>query len=285
MKILDRHVLASFLKNYLISFLVLIGLYVVLDMVFAFDEFAEVQDKVGAQGGAESALAVVRHITKYYFYRSFLIYVFLAGVIPVVAAAFTIIRLTRFNELTAVLAAGVPLLRTAAPIILCGFVLNIVLLPLDQELVIPRIIPQLTKNKDKLDHEVTWYPVKAMQDGQDRLLVAARYDPPAAERPAAMTEISVIERDDQLRPVNHIVAERAVWDDATQSWQLSNGRIVRGLLLQGLRPPEEPIDVYKSNITPEEIALYRSGDYVDLLPTSRINQLLAREESYGVTDL
>src|SRR5688500_11899329 len=132
MKILDRHVLASFLKNYLISFLVLIGLYVVLDMVFAFDEFAEVQDKVGGQGGAESALAVVRHITKYYFYRSFLIYVFLAGVIPVVAAACTIIRLTRVNELTAVLAAGVPLLRTAAPVILCGCVLAIVLRPLAQ---------------------------------------------------------------------------------------------------------------------------------------------------------
>ena len=285
MKILDRHVLASFLKNYLISFMVLIGLYVVLDMVFAFDEFAEVQDKVGGSGGAESAFAVVRHIGRYYFYHSFLIYVFLAGVIPVVAAAFTIIRLTRFNELTAVLAAGVPLLRLAAPIILAGFVLNIVLLPLDQELLIPRIIPQLTKKHDQTDMESNWFPVKAMQDGQNRLLVAARYDPPDGERPAAMTELSVIERDDELRPIAHVAAERAVWDDAAQSWKLTNGRIVRGLLPRERRTPEEPIDEYKGTITPEEIALYRSGDYVELLPTSRINQLLAREESYGVTDL
>src|SRR6185369_17054505 len=43
--ILDRYVLISFIKNYLISLMVLLGLYVVLDMVFNFDELAEVQQK------------------------------------------------------------------------------------------------------------------------------------------------------------------------------------------------------------------------------------------------
>ena len=37
MKILDRYVLFTFIKNYLISFMVLIGLYIVMDMVFNFD--------------------------------------------------------------------------------------------------------------------------------------------------------------------------------------------------------------------------------------------------------
>ena len=50
MKILDRHVLLSFLRNYLISFMVLIGLYVTLDMVFQFDEFAKVGRKAGVEG-------------------------------------------------------------------------------------------------------------------------------------------------------------------------------------------------------------------------------------------
>ena len=42
LKIIDRYVFSSFLRNYLISFMVLIGLYVTLDMVFQFDEFAKV---------------------------------------------------------------------------------------------------------------------------------------------------------------------------------------------------------------------------------------------------
>ena len=43
-----------------------------------------------------------------------------------------------------------------------------------------------------------------------------------------------------------------------------------------------PWPVYKSsNITPEEINLYRSGNYVDMLSTQRINELLDRPKSYG----
>ena len=42
MKILDRYVISTFLKNYLIAFFVLIGMYVTLDMVFNFDELVQV---------------------------------------------------------------------------------------------------------------------------------------------------------------------------------------------------------------------------------------------------
>ena len=123
MKILDRYVLLTFVKNYLISLMVLIGLYVVLDMVFNFDELAEVQSKTAGAGGVASVLSLLHSIADYYFFQSFKIFVHLSGIIPVVAAAFTLIRLSRFNELTASLAAGVPLLRTAFPIILAAVVL------------------------------------------------------------------------------------------------------------------------------------------------------------------
>src|SRR3954467_3453450 len=135
MKILDRYVLFSFIKNYLISFMVLIGLYVVLDMVFNFDELAEGRGQ--SAGGMEALLSVAGSVADYYLHQSVLFFVQLSGIIPVVAAAFTLIRLSRFNELTAILAAGVPLLRVSAPIILCGVVLNLILLPINQELVIP----------------------------------------------------------------------------------------------------------------------------------------------------
>jgi lipopolysaccharide export LptBFGC system permease protein LptF len=68
MKILDRYVLATFLKNYLISLMVLIGLYVVLDMVFNFDELAEVQTKASV-GGVSSVLMTLRSIGDYYLYQ------------------------------------------------------------------------------------------------------------------------------------------------------------------------------------------------------------------------
>src|SRR5688572_29838989 len=174
MKILDRYVLVSFLKNYLISFMVLIGLYIVLDMVFNFDELAEPQVK-GAVGGMTSVLTTMRGIGDYYFYKTFQIFVHLSGIIPVVAAAFTLIRLARFNELTASLAAGVPLLRTAMPIIIAAMVLN-VLLVVDQELLIPGMIPKLTRKHDDIAQTSGQsFRVAAMQDESNGLLNVARY--------------------------------------------------------------------------------------------------------------
>ncbi len=283
MKILDRHVLLSFLRNYLISFMVLIGLYVTLDMVFAFDEFAEVRGKEGTAGGG-SAWTVVRHIADYYSYQVFLIFAYLSGVIPVVAAAFTIIRMTRFNEMTAIMAAGVPLLRVAMPIIIAALMLN-VLLVIDQELLIPRMIPMLIRKHDQTDAVSKAFPIGGMQDDQGRLLVAARYNPPTDATAATMEVLSVITRDGQLRPLTHTTADLATWDDAADEWQLTNGVVVEGLLGDEQRSEEQPVASYRSNITPEEIALYRSGDYVQLLSTARINQLLNRKDSYGTTDL
>lgn len=283
MKILTRHVLFSFLRNYLISFMVLIGLYVTLDMVFAFDEFAEIRDKAGAAGPA-SAWTVVGHIIDYYSYQVFLIFAYLSGVIPVVAAAFTIIRMTRFNEMTAIMAAGVPLLRVAMPIIIAALILN-VLLVVDQELIIPRIIPMLTRKHDQVEAVSKAFPIAGMQDDRGRLLVAALYHPPTDESVARMDYLSVIDRDSELRPISHTTADMAEWDDSTRQWELINGKVVTGLTGDAERTPAQPVDAYWSNITPEEIALYRSGDYIELLPTARINQLLNRKDSYGTTEL
>jgi lipopolysaccharide export system permease protein len=285
LKILDRYVLVSFLKNYLISFMVLIGLYIVLDMVFNFDELAQVQSSSGASG-VQSALAMIQAIGNYYFFQSFTIFVHLAGIIPIVAAAFTLIRLTRFNELTASLAAGVPLLRTAMPIVIAAVVLNVLLI-IDQEALIPNMIPQIARKHDEIqsDAAAKTFPIRAMQDDQHELLNAARYHPGSAHNPPWMEVVDIIKYDDAFMPVAHILADQAQWDAKGKFWRLTNGQVVTGL-----RPTEKvsrprPVSVYRSSVTPDEVALYNSGEHVDLLSTSRIKMLLQRPKSYGVVAL
>jgi lipopolysaccharide export system permease protein len=283
-KILDRYVLITFLKNYLISFMVLIGLYIVLDMVFNFDELSEMQNRAGA-GGVESVLTILRGIGDYYFFQTFRIFIHLSGIIPVVAAAFTLIRLGRFNELTASLAAGVPLLRTARPIIIATAIL-MALLVIDQELLIPTMIPKLTRKHDEIQQATSHaFPVKAMQDEGNGLLNVARYHPQSDETPAWMEQVDVIQFDEKFMPMSHITADRGEWDDRRRQWTLSNGKLVTGLRPEDNKTAEIPLEAYKSSITPDEIALFRSGEYVELLPTSRINRLLERPKSYGTTDL
>jgi lipopolysaccharide export system permease protein len=283
MKILDRYIVWSFIKNYLISFFVLVGMYVILDMVFNFDELVEVQERAGVSG-LDGVLEIVRAAGNYYLYQLPVFFVHLSGMIPVVAAAFTLIRFSRFNEMSAMLSAGVPLLRIASPIIICALVLNGLLL-VDQELLIPAIIPQLTRDRQDAGRETSssFTQIPAMQDEQHGVLNVARYKPGPGN--PVMYEFTLIERNEQLQPVSRLVARRADWDPDSQSWALTEGKRITGLLADSPRRIQDNVPAYKSNITPEEVILYSSGKYVEWLPTRRIDQLLDRPQQYGALAL
>lgn len=300
MKLVDRYVLSTFLKNYLISFMVLVGMYVVLDMVFNFDELVDAKGTAtaGQEGGL---LSTIYNIGDYYFYRVFLFFVYLSGIIPVVAAAFTLMRLSRFNELTAMLAAGVPLLRVATPVILAGVVLN-GLLVVDQELIIPQMISKLARGHDEMHRaDAKGFPIMAMQDRDRSLLRATRYLPAAGGRPASMKIVDITERREverrmpgpdgktQVRkvmePVAHLTADAATWNDALKRWDLKNGLRKSGLTADDLSLGVDPVESYQSNVTPEEVALYHNGEWVEMLSTGQIDELIARPGSYGQSHL
>lgn len=278
MKILTRYILLSFLRNYAISLFVLIGLYVVLDMVFNFDEFAVSREGAGALG-------TVVNVAEYYFYQSFLIFAQLSGVIPVAAAAFTFLRLARFNELTAMMAAGVHLVRVAAPAIFCAVVVSLVLPLINQELIIPNLIPELTRGRSETSERAKTSALQNMQDKDGNLLFASDYKPPTPDAPATMDHPIALAIDWEKILASFISADKAVYDPSTGAWELQNGTLTTGLGRGQQSRKVTPLDEYKSNITPEEIALYRSGDFVNLLSTTRINELLQRTQIYGANDL
>ena len=278
MKLIDRYVVTTFLKNYLLSFLVLVGMYIVLDLIFNIDEFSELKQK---STGIEAMLGFIAYIADFYFYQIFLYFLHLSGMIAVVAASFTLIRMIRFNELSALLSAGVPLLRVSLPIIIAALFLN-GLTWVDQELLIPNMIHKLVRKHDYgVDQDSRAFRIDAMRAEDGAKLFAARYHP-NTERAPKMEMLSIIEQDENFRPISHIRADSATWDDQGKQWTLENGWIDRNLSPEsGKSVQSEKIGVYKGKITPEEIMLYRSGNFVELLSTQRINELLQRPLSYG----
>lgn len=283
MKILTRYILYQYLRNYVISLFVLIGLFIVLDMVFNFDEFAVSREGAGAG-------TMLLNIGQYYFFQSFRIFAQLSGVIPVVAAAFTFLKLSRFNELTAMMAAGMHLVRVARPAIIAAVVVSLGLPLLNQEFMIPAIIPQLTRGRtdaaDQHQHSNAIQNMRDVRPGEGDnfgLLFAAEYTPTIDNQPATMEKLDRLEIDDQFNLVSHLTADKATFDPASGAWKLDNGQLTSDVSTR--RRHTEPAAVYKSNVTPEEVALYRSGDYVELLSTSRINELLQRQAVYGANDL
>jgi lipopolysaccharide export LptBFGC system permease protein LptF len=278
MKLLDRYVLVLFIKNYLIWLTVLIGIYVVMDMVLRFDDIVKVQKQVGGSGFA-SLVQTLSDVGSYYFYRCFAIFVQMSGVIPVVAAGFTLMRLSRFNELTAFLAAGVPILRISLAIIIAAVVLNGLLI-MDVEVVLPAMIPQLSRSHDEMHQSNgNYYPITAMQVDEHTVLIAARYDPDKK----TMRDMDVVERNDDLKPVAHWLADWALWNG--QHWELTRGRYVSNLLPGARTSSEITTSTYEGTITPDDIDLYHGSESMEYLSTFKINELLKHPKSYGAAGL
>jgi lipopolysaccharide export LptBFGC system permease protein LptF len=257
-------------------------MYVVLDMIFNFDEFAQVRGKLGPE--MESTGSFLAYVGDFYLYQVLLYFVHLSGIIPVVAAAFTLMRMIRFNEVSALLSAGIPLVRLAVPIVAVSILLS-GLLWVDQEWIIPNVTHKLIR---KHDHgtgttSLDYFAVAGMGDGSGGTLFSGRYYP--SKYPPVLEEMSLVERDDRGQPVSQIKADRAEWDPVKKRWKLEGGLLHTNIAPDKPLLKTERIASWQTSITPEEIQLFRSGDYVELLSTERIDELLKRPLSYGRENL
>ncbi|MHC5157821.1 MAG: LptF/LptG family permease [Planctomycetota bacterium] len=116
MKILDRYIAKNFLYGYCIVLFVMIGMFLTIDLFMHLDEFAELLTEHPELN--LTVKDVVVDIIRFYSIRCILWYKDMAGMIIVIAAVFSLSRMTRNNELIAVMASGVSLKRILAPILL-----------------------------------------------------------------------------------------------------------------------------------------------------------------------
>lgn len=290
-RILDRYLLRSFLANYVLSLFVLISLYVVLDLSFNADEFTETitdgpQQQSSFLGGA---LKVVGNIIDYYVFNIPLYFVQLSGAITLFAACVTLARLQRQNEVTAVLSSGTSMYRLATPIIFAGLAMNAVLI-LDQELLIPAIAPKLARPRDNVEgariHKDLWY----IKDANGRLFSAQEFSPKDQE----ITGLIVLERfpepgdaanNGQLRSV--IRADRARWNERKGGWELTQ----RGFRLDigrqadfvvsdiGEKLTPVATDFYKTDLSPANLLLRKSAQWLDFLSLGQIKLLQKRGDA------
>jgi lipopolysaccharide export LptBFGC system permease protein LptF len=281
MLLLDRHILRNFFYNYLIAFAVLVGLYVVLDMVINIDSIVDLTAARRA-AGLTSTVALLWEILAYYVFQSMLFFTQLAGIIPVAAAAFTLVRMARTNELVAIMAAGMSLRRVVAPIILAAVALNLAVLPVMQEVVVPSIIPQLLRSHEDIGTDGgRAFEVRGMKDPFGNRVMAGRFTPASSTSPAKLTELSVIFVGEDKAPAAMLAADVATFDAAAGGWKLTNGRVRHGLAANSRPGPPQVVELYKTPLTPDDFGLYRSREYVELLSLRRVYQLLERGASAG----
>jgi lipopolysaccharide export system permease protein len=154
MNLIDRQLVRSYLKAYLVCLVSLLGLYIVIDLFTNLEDFYEHKN---------SLLAIMRHIVIYYGLKVTQIFDRLSEPIVLMAAAFTVAWVQRSNELMPLLSAGVSTHRFVRPILIASC-LMLGLGVINQEWIIPRIGTYLMNDRDD-------------PEGQKTLVVQGAYEP------------------------------------------------------------------------------------------------------------
>lgn len=216
MKTIDRYIIVQFLQNFVILSVVMMGLYVLVDLIVDLDEFLDAgKELAGDRGGVVPATLWV--LADFYFPFLLLVYVAMSGLIVVAAMGFTIAQMQRHRELIAIMAGGVSLYRVAAPILVAGFLFNLVSLPVQEALIPPRaekiVRPKSQAGKPTLDEK----PLHYVLDESGALVSAASFSPERGE----MTHVRIIVLDPETgRQVSLIRCDLARWNEAAERWDL-----------------------------------------------------------------
>lgn len=277
MKILDRYIAKNFLYGYFISLFVMIGMFLTIDLFMNLDEFAELLGTTDAAGHTMTMKDVAVNVVRFYSVRCALWYKDMAGMIIVIAAVFSLTRMTRSNELVAVMASGMSLKRILAPILLLSVLLT-GLMVADQEFLIPKYAHELSREHDELSYENA-YSIWFVGDDNGSLFCSQNYD----EKTKTLHEPFIIMRQplegadgDIYRVTGKIRAEEAVYDAQRGGWILTNGQ---RMLLGGddLEPMQgrqtESIDFYPSNLAAADIPIRKREGFKALLSLRQLTEL------------
>jgi lipopolysaccharide export system permease protein len=262
---IDRYVVRTFLSGYVILMLVGMGLYVLTDLLVNIDEFTEDESL--------PLLEVLGLMGDFYLCNLPLYYSQLGGPLMAIAAAFTLGIMLKNNELTALVAAGMPLQRLAVPVVGCAVLLVAVWMA-NRELVMPPLAHKIARKHDDVITQRTT-GVRCARDDHNTILTAVRFYP----RQGRLERVFIIEPDAAGRPRHLVTADFATYDQQAGVWKLERG--VRKTMQdplegRGLGERLEPayIDEYPFKLTPEELALRRDSQWAELLSIRQLNTLL-----------
>jgi lipopolysaccharide export system permease protein len=274
MKILDKYVAKNFLIGYAIAFAVLIGMRITIDLFANLDEFTEHANL--------NTVSVITNIIIYYSLQSTLYFRDFAGMITVVAAAFSLGKMVRYNELIAMMASGVSLKRVITPIVVLAIVFSGFLI-IDQELIIPALSAKLVRTKDDIPGQES-YNVWFITDASGSLLSAKKFDV-ASSTFDDLVVVTRSKKPDALlwEPTGFIEASKAIYDFKSQTWLLTNGFFTPIPKLGSPQPGRQnasasrtPLAAYHTDLTPNDIPVRRKAEHKSLLSSLQLSQLASQ---------
>lgn len=270
---LDRYIARQFLVNVAVLLVLLGTLIVTIDVILNLSRFFEAGAEIaGDSSVVRRTLATIVWVVDLWGPRLLQLFNYLAGVALIAAMGFTCAQLVRRRELVAALAGGLSLHRLARPFLLVTLGVC-ALQALNQELVVPRIAPLLTRDmNDALRRDLKPFDVPLMKDGSGRLLYAVEHS--ASE--GRLRTVRVWERDAEGRATARVSASGASWDG--RSW------VLEGMKVESGRPSEDLArGVLVTDLDPTALVVRRFEGYGQNLSWRQISAMLRHAPVDDVT--
>jgi lipopolysaccharide export system permease protein len=255
--ILDRYLVRSLVYSYMVVGVALMGLTMMLDAFLRIKDFME-----AAHAPAAPGFGVMSVMVQYYAVRLPVFYQRISPAVMLTAAMFCMAQFNKNNELMPIRASGVSLYRTLVPVFLIGVAVT-GLIFVNQEIVIPALVPQLRTTESILDAgETSVLKRLYLNDDRENNWDVARYNK-GEERVEGV--LLTARYGDTLVNRVHVRAESAKWKrtagDGVPRWHLSNGIQIR------YQPTGERLTADAGNYDPQ----FGIDGYVVLRPDDRVD--------------
>lgn len=212
MRLLDRFILRSVLAPFLYCFFAFLAIWLVFDLSDNGQDFLE-------------AKVSPARIGYYYFTQFPQIIVMSLPISLLLALLYGVGRMSRTNEVIAMLTAGVGVVRVLLPLIGLGVIVTLASLLLNyrmaphSEAVKERVFDQMIKGEDKaIELKAHLY--------RDRVALRTWFIGKFTLDTAAFKKLHIMQQDGKSNVVAKYYARRASYDPATKIWELRDGRTV-----------------------------------------------------------
>jgi hypothetical protein len=160
-------------------------------------------------------------------------------------------------------------------------------LVVNHELIIPPLADKLVRHQGDIPGQES-YDIWFIPDGNGSLICSARFD----VETSTLQEPTIIIRRKIANSriwevIGRIDAERAVYNSDTSKWDLTNGRLTNGRLIEkGSIKGPQPISSYASDITPKDIPVRLKSEHTTLLSWRQLAALrqLYSQKHFRVTE-
>ena len=259
----DRYLLRGFLHTFGVCFITIYGLVIIIDLMENLDEFL-------TRNNGQGTVALLKSIAECYAYQS-VFFVDRAGpALTIISLMVLLVLLQRSGELHPLLAAGIPMYRVLAPLIIASSGVYL-LLALNQEFVVPRIAHAAYETRGGGD--ATRHNVESFTDHATRISIDGQ---------SIRLSNRTIDKAAFVLPAPGLVNEITILEASTATFFPARGKRPAGWLLRDVSPAAAELRPRLTDSGREVVKLPENNRNVFVVSSITSDQLCQRSSSYSL---